>query len=107
MCIRDRLCTEYVRAAPGGTGEVKCAGNYAASLPSLIHISEPTRLGLISYADFCLNKIKNFKRRCSRFDSRRKWSMLRNRAMYLQCAKLMAFVPICLIAFSARLSVEQ
>jgi len=29
-----RLCTEtrYVRAAPGGTGSVKCAGNYAASL---------------------------------------------------------------------------
>src|SRR5262249_3018008 len=26
------LCTEYVRAAPGGTGAVKFAGNYAASL---------------------------------------------------------------------------
>ncbi len=26
------LCEDYVRAAPGGTGEVKCAGNYAASL---------------------------------------------------------------------------
>ena len=26
------LQTEYVRAAPGGTGEAKCAGNYAASL---------------------------------------------------------------------------
>jgi branched-chain amino acid aminotransferase len=26
------LCKEYVRAAPGGTGEAKCAGNYAASL---------------------------------------------------------------------------
>ncbi|EHY90773.1 branched-chain amino acid aminotransferase, group II [Saccharomonospora azurea NA-128] len=25
------LSTEYVRAAPGGTGEAKCAGNYAAS----------------------------------------------------------------------------
>lgn len=25
------LCTEYVRAAPGGTGEAKCGGNYAAS----------------------------------------------------------------------------
>jgi branched-chain amino acid aminotransferase len=25
------LSTEYVRAAPGGTGEVKCAGNYAAA----------------------------------------------------------------------------
>ena len=26
------LSTEYIRAAPGGTGEAKCAGNYAASL---------------------------------------------------------------------------
>ena len=26
------LCNDYVRAAPGGTGEAKCAGNYAASL---------------------------------------------------------------------------
>jgi branched-chain amino acid aminotransferase len=26
------LSTEYVRAAPGGTGEAKCGGNYAASL---------------------------------------------------------------------------
>ena len=26
------LCDEYVRAAPGGTGDVKCGGNYAASL---------------------------------------------------------------------------
>jgi branched-chain amino acid aminotransferase len=26
------LCDDYVRAAPGGTGEVKCGGNYAASL---------------------------------------------------------------------------
>jgi len=26
------LTTEYVRAVPGGTGEAKCAGNYAASL---------------------------------------------------------------------------
>lgn len=26
------LTTDYVRAAPGGTGEAKCAGNYAASL---------------------------------------------------------------------------
>ena len=25
------LCTDFVRAAPGGTGEAKCGGNYAAS----------------------------------------------------------------------------
>ena len=28
---------------------------------SLIHISEPTRLGMISYAVFCLKKNRNFK----------------------------------------------
>src|SRR5450756_2731746 len=27
---------------------------------SLIHISEPTRLGMISYAVFCLNKTKDY-----------------------------------------------
>ena len=26
------LCTDYTRAAPGGTGTAKCGGNYAASL---------------------------------------------------------------------------
>ena len=26
------ICEDFVRAAPGGTGEAKCAGNYAASL---------------------------------------------------------------------------
>jgi branched-chain amino acid aminotransferase len=26
------LCTDYARAAPGGTGEAKCAGNYAGTL---------------------------------------------------------------------------
>ena len=30
---------------------------------SLIHISEPTRLGMISYAVFCLKKKKNSKGR--------------------------------------------
>ncbi|CZR83257.1 2,3-dimethylmalate dehydratase large subunit [Clostridioides difficile] len=29
---------------------------------SLIHISEPTRLGMISYAVFCLKKKKNLRR---------------------------------------------
>ena len=31
----------------------------AAHTLSLIHISEPTRLGMISYAVFCLKKKKN------------------------------------------------
>src|SRR5262249_16774498 len=30
--ISVAVVREYVRAAPGGTGEAKCAGNYAASL---------------------------------------------------------------------------
>ncbi len=30
--VRVWLSTDYVRAAPGGTGEAKCGGNYAASL---------------------------------------------------------------------------
>jgi branched-chain amino acid aminotransferase len=30
--VRIRTETRYVRSAPGGTGAVKCAGNYAASL---------------------------------------------------------------------------
>jgi branched-chain amino acid aminotransferase len=34
------LSTEFVRAAPGGTGEAKCSGNYAASLIAQAHASE-------------------------------------------------------------------
>ena len=34
------LSTEYVRAAPGGTGEAKCAGNYAASLVAQVQAAE-------------------------------------------------------------------
>ncbi|MBB3051965.1 branched-chain amino acid aminotransferase [Prauserella isguenensis] len=34
------LSTEYVRAAPGGTGEAKCAGNYAASFVAQAQASE-------------------------------------------------------------------
>lgn len=32
MPVKVWLSHDYVRAAPGGTGEAKCAGNYAASL---------------------------------------------------------------------------
>jgi branched-chain amino acid aminotransferase len=37
-----RLCTEteYIRAAPGGTGAAKCGGNYAGSLAAQHHASE-------------------------------------------------------------------
>ena len=34
------LCTEYVRAAPGGTGAAKFAGNYAASLVAQAQAAE-------------------------------------------------------------------
>ena len=34
------LSEEYVRAAPGGTGEAKCAGNYAASLVAQAQAAE-------------------------------------------------------------------
>ena len=34
------LSDEYVRAAPGGTGEAKCAGNYAASLVAQAEATE-------------------------------------------------------------------
>lgn len=34
------LSTEYVRAAPGGTGAAKCAGNYAASLMAQAQAAE-------------------------------------------------------------------
>jgi len=34
------LSQEYVRAAPGGTGEAKCAGNYAASLVAQAQAAE-------------------------------------------------------------------
>ena len=34
------LSEEYIRAAPGGTGEAKCAGNYAASLVAQAQAAE-------------------------------------------------------------------
>ena len=40
------------------TGISYCDGTYYLSL---IHISEPTRLGMISYAVFCLKKKKKNK----------------------------------------------
>src|SRR6185437_3190693 len=34
------LSTEFTRAAPGGTGEAKCAGNYAGSLVAQAYAAE-------------------------------------------------------------------
>ena len=44
--------------AGDNTARIQRAIDYVASLLSLIHISEPTRLGMISYAVFCLKKKK-------------------------------------------------
>ena len=41
--------------------EILTAARYASL--SLIHISEPTRLGMISYAVFCLKKKKEKKKK--------------------------------------------
>src|SRR5450756_1233233 len=78
--VRDRPCS-FASPAPGvttlvtapvtsvaGSGAVRgSAGSVTAKVEpdptrlstlSLIHISEPTRLGMISYAVFCLNNKK-------------------------------------------------
>jgi branched-chain amino acid aminotransferase len=38
--VKVWLSTDYTRAAPGGTGEAKCAGNYAASLVAQAYAAE-------------------------------------------------------------------
>src|SRR5428012_20290 len=52
VCSRLRGMLVAVQETATGTGHDSIAG---LSL-SLIHISEPTRLGMISYAVFCLNR---------------------------------------------------
>ena len=42
-----------------GISSIKLLHHVGELLLSLIHISEPTRLGMISYAVFCLKKKKN------------------------------------------------
>src|SRR5674536_378871 len=71
MCIRDSTITSpksdlTVTLDPGQTLSVlnslgSICTNPAASMLSLIHISEPTRLLSISYAVFCLKKKKKQK----------------------------------------------
>ena len=67
------------------------AGNAAAVIRteklSLIHISEPTRLGMISYAVFCLKKKKTSATGSDRKSQRRRIS-LRNRQLWQELGKL-------------------
>src|SRR5665648_878958 len=53
--------TEIAQQNYNGTAKVTSAKLVVYSL-SLIHISEPTRLGMISYAVFCLKKKKKTKK---------------------------------------------
>src|SRR5450756_2702901 len=54
-------------AAGGGSPTVSVSWTVSTVVPayglSLIHISEPTRLGMISYAVFCLKKKKTVTRK--------------------------------------------
>src|SRR5450756_1048646 len=49
-------------ARPGGAPRLRPPPGSPGRWLSLIHISEPTRLGMISYAVFCLKKKKQTKR---------------------------------------------
>src|SRR5450756_38972 len=58
---KDDLIKEVYRAVylePLDTGWEKLLTDRSRPILSLIHISEPTRLGMISYAVFCLKKKK-------------------------------------------------
>src|SRR5450759_3314204 len=54
-CVRDGV--DVVRRPSGGRAVLHDQEvTYSVVCLSLIHISEPTRLGMISYAVFCLKK---------------------------------------------------
>src|SRR5450756_2055013 len=58
--IRSWRLNERHYGALQGLNKAEMAQKYGdAQVLSLIHISEPTRLGMISYAVFCLKKKKN------------------------------------------------
>src|SRR5450756_2684570 len=68
--LRGRSATLGLKHGPDSYGRQQWGilhngGNPDAATPrelSLIHISEPTRLGMISYAVFCLKKKKKKKK---------------------------------------------
>src|SRR5450756_611313 len=55
--IKEYDLDMFYIAGPGHGGPALVGNTYLEGL-SLIHISEPTRLGMISYAVFCLKKKK-------------------------------------------------
>src|SRR5659263_451166 len=59
QAARRLAATRRCRAARHRPGRPRRGGRRCPRLLSLIHISEPTRLGMISYAVFCLKKKKN------------------------------------------------
>src|SRR5665648_1224898 len=96
MCIRDRIwlsesdnrCIfeeDYwmgLRINPGGKVYSKSVTNgikSAAQRLSLIHISEPTRLGMISYAVFCLKKKKKQNKKKKKYNLKKKKKKLKTK----------------------------
>src|SRR5665648_1207431 len=62
LFIKFRNGDKNYFAFPMGNGNLKQSFQWIFEYLSLIHISEPTRLGMISYAVFCLKK-KNKKKK--------------------------------------------
>src|SRR5450756_1122198 len=61
--VADEAASKYTTTPAAGSYELHADAKYVHYTPlSLIHISEPTRLGMISYAVFCLQKKKSNNR---------------------------------------------
>ena len=69
LCTLVVSCSSFLDEKPQsdfmqeGTGTEDQESKYGSLALSLIHISEPTRLGMISYAVFCLKKKKKKRKR--------------------------------------------
>src|SRR5450756_2712038 len=61
---RSKFLEFFADVAPCLIGMEACG---SAHYLSLIHISEPTRLGMISYAVFCLKKKKKKKKKTNKY----------------------------------------
>src|SRR5665648_1284895 len=62
VVVRLWWCTSSSDLSPDGPGSATTWPQCAQRDITLIHISEPTRLGMISYAVFCLKKKKKLHR---------------------------------------------